>query len=286
LDAFLEILGPLLFFVVIGLLSVFKRWQETRASKSGPPQDGRRAADELPERTRRMLYGDEAVPHRPRTPASDEDDVPVAQARGVGQARAESEQARPIQMKDLFDALRGEGPVPVAPPAQQQGPTRAPRPEARQPPRQTPEMRRRDYGQVQRRTEERRVYTEQPARQPAPPMRQQPQQRGPAPRRVAPRAEERPLTYEERIAAAAGHPQGRPAAQRRAPQQRTRPIDPRQRVKPAAPAPDAVRSWFTDRESLRRGFIMSEVLGLPKAIRSPIDGPPGLTVPPAGRRTD
>lgn len=285
MDAFLEILGPLLFFVVIGLLSVFKRWQETRASKSGPPQDGRRAADELPERTRRMLYGDEAVPHRPRTPASDEDDVPVAQARGVGQARAESEQARPIQMKDLFDALRGEAPIPTAPPAPHT-PTRATRPGAQQPLRQTPEMRRRDYGQVQRRTEERRVYTEQPARQPAPPMRQQPQQRGPAPQQVAPHAEEeRPLTYEERIAAAR-RPQGKPAAQRRPPQRRTPPVDPRQRPKPAAHAPDAVRSWFADRESLRRGFIMSEVLGLPKGIRSPTDGPPGLTIPPAGRRTD
>lgn len=275
MDAFLEILGPLLFFIVIGLLSVFKRWQETRASRSAPSRDGRRAADDLPERTRRMLYGDEAVPPRPRTLPSD-DDVPVAQARGVGQARAESEQARPIQMKDLFDALRGEGPVPTAPPAQQQGPMRAPRPEAQQPPRQTPDMRRRDYGQVQRRTEERRVLAEQPARPPAPPMRQQPQRRAPAPRQVPPQAGERSVAYEERIAAAR-RPQRKPPAQRKAP----RPAQPQ----PAAPTPDAVRSWFADRESLRRGFIMSEVLGLPKALRSPIDGPPGLTIPPAGRRT-
>jgi len=283
LDAFLEILGPLLFFVVIGLLSVFKRWQETRASKSGPPREGRRAADDLPERTRRMLYGDEAVPPRPRGLESDADDVPVAQARGVGQTRAGSEQARPIQMKDLFEALRGEAPASHPPPAPHT-PTRATRPEAQQPLRQTPDMRRHDYGQVQRRTEELRTLTEQPARPPAPPMRQQPQRRAPAPRQLGPHAEEeRPLTYEERIAGAR-RPQAKPAAQRRPPQRRTPPVDPRQRTKPAAPAPGAVRSWFTDRESLRRGFIMSEVLGLPKAIRSPIDGPPGLTIPPAGRR--
>lgn len=279
MDELLELVGAFLVIVVLGLVSLFRRWQEAQARNERVEQRRQRTVEDLPERTRRMLYGEGGTPPGAgRT--RQELEAPVAHPRGA--VALPSEQARPIELRDLFDALRGEVATRPSPPQAGQ-PVRRP-PAEPQPVRQAPPMRRPGAGQTQRPPEERRVLTEQPARPPAPPMRQAPRQpsRQPARPQVArPRGME-PITDEERFAAAQtveGEPttQARRMEQRRGPQPRTR------GRAPARPAADSVRTWFADRESIRRGVIMGEVLGIPKALRSPLDGPPGLTLAPLRR---
>jgi hypothetical protein len=109
---FSEIVGVFFFLAVMVAVSVIKKLSE----KAAQTEERRKSetltkADEMPENTRRMIYGDDIPVAKPRQPQSMGQrtavppPVPVAQQRAQPQAQPAS--GRPIELTDLLESLTG-----------------------------------------------------------------------------------------------------------------------------------------------------------------------------------
>jgi len=251
----IEQLAYLVFFVVFVIVAIARKIAEQKEISNRQKDAQNRKPVDLPEATRRMLYGD---------------DVPTARPRGFG---GEDDEEGPVTV-----APRREPQIPTAQPRQGQRrvapPPLAPRQstqrvETASPTRPVVPQRRADAPRLERPAdtatafrpveEQRRVAP--PMRQQAPPMRQQtpPMRQAPqASRRAAPPPVVRP----------------QPTQRREAPPAQVQQLRRRVVPKPAAPQPKPALSktrragerFFADRGDLRRAILLREILGPPKAF--------------------
>lgn len=244
----IEQLAYLVFFVVFVIVAIARKIAEQKEISNRQRDAQNRKPVDLPEATRRMLYGD---------------DVPTARPRSFG---GEDDEEGPVTV-----APRREPQIPTAQPRQGQRrvapPPLAPRQstqrvETASPTRPVVPQRRADAPRLERPAdtatafrpveEQRRVAP--PMRQQAPPMRQAPQ----ASRRAAPPPVVRP----------------QPTQRREAPPAQVQQLRRRVVPKPAAPQPKpalqktrrAGERFFADRGDLRRAILLREILGPPKAF--------------------
>ena len=243
----------LLFSVFAGIKRFFEGKDVERRSRESDW-----TAEDLPEETRRMLFGE------PATPAA----KPAQPKRNPYPF---------VEVRDVFNEVRRQIEVQTAKPKQG-----APRPQAPPPvpQQQTPAQRQQHPLQPQYRPA-------QQQQRPAPPQRPQPQQRHvqtqhpvapprPAPRpqppRMVPQQSEGAMqrqqqTDERRYSQQQRRQQPRATGPLREPDEG--PTMPIQRAKQERlRAPQRRRSrWLANSEDLRRGIILAEILGPPKAMQ-------------------
>ncbi|MCC6144379.1 MAG: hypothetical protein IT368_11290 [Candidatus Hydrogenedentes bacterium] len=234
----MENLIGFIIFLIIAVISMIGKMQEARKEREEAQQNARRVRPEdLPEKTRRMLYGDDV-------------EIPQAQPRqGVPPPVPTQAPVRPQPVRDVMSEP-WEAPRPVqdqrdVSPAQQPYiPRETPPPVPQRPvqmPRQTdPAEQARRMMEDMWRQAQRQFQQQMETQQPRP--QQQPQ----ATRQV--RRKRRPEAQ----------PQEGPAP---APQPRPRPA-------PVAPAPSRQHAFlFGDLKDVRRGILMAEILGPPKGLQ-------------------
>ncbi len=251
--------GFLVFVVIMTVVSLVRKIQEAK-QEAARKEDASLRREKLPEATRRRLYGE--------GPGADTD-IPVARPRTQAPA------ARPVAQgpESVYDRL----------PAW--------------------ELETRDEhalaGWEKAAQEDRRVPWEEAEERPVPAASQRrapiPVQQRPRPQQPAPPSEEDPLRQArelmEQILGRSAPPQ-EPARPLRPQRERRRPAARKPQPPPAAPkpaqtqaaqarpeAPDAPRAarakshkfydLISDMDSVRRGIILLEVLGPPKALQDP-----------------
>lgn len=239
-----DVLGPLILLLLAvgaGIQKLIAQRQESQRRRTPPVK-----AKDLPEKTRRQLYGQKAVPGQ-RAPMRSERVRELAR----GQRRALEEttvpRRQPREVKRTYEPR-------VARPAQER-PAAAP-PAARQ---------------------ARPVAREAPA-----PRQVRPQTAQPVPQWVN-QAKELVTRLHQRVEEAQGRqprqvrperPQSVPPVRRAVQRPRRRPVQaqPQLPERPVVPTPSARRksglaNLFADMDSLRRGIVFYEILSPPKAFR-------------------
>jgi len=237
-------IGEIVFTVLFALfvvLSAVRRAKEGRDVEQRD-QEGDWTGENLPEETRRMLFGDPAAPTaRPAAPKRNPDPF--------------------VQVRDVIDELRRQIEPQVAKP--RQGAPRAPQPPALPPhapaaPKQPHPL------QPQFRPAQpppQRTAPQRPAPRPQPP-RMVPQQSEGAMRREMQAPQQRPAPAARRQQAP------RPAVQLRDPDEGpTMPVPRAQQPKQPSRAPRRRRRWLATPVDLRRGIVVAEILGPPRAMR-------------------
>ncbi len=234
--------GPFIYFLLIaaGVIgTVIRRVMETRKVEQRKRETPWNAKD-LPEETRRMLFGDKMPPAaRPAQPRQTPEPY--------------------VQVRDMIDELRRRTEAPTAKPRQSAStlsPVFQPQPQARQQPQARP-------------LTQRQVEAAQAQRPPAPPRQLAPQQ---PPRMFIPQTEGSMPRQ------AQAQPQRQPQKPRRQPQRV--PATARENEEgPHTPFPFASQKksrtkgtpsasrWFSNPHDLRRAIILSEILGPPKALQ-------------------
>ena len=218
----------LIFIGVAAAINAAKKFQE-KQQQEHRDSEPKLSRDDLPEATRRMLYGDSAEPQtaQPRS----EPGIPVAQPRQAVPPRRVQQQAAPAQRREFVREAR---PVPQRRVAVARPPEEAP---ARPVPEALAEA------QWQEQEDQRAVRAR---------MQRALQERG---QRQAQRKARRPAQAEK------------PQAEAR-PQRAARPAAPAPRPQPAARRPLNLVELFGDMHAVRRGIIMQEVLGTPKGLQN------------------
>jgi hypothetical protein len=222
-----DILRVVFFLVILGVGALIKRMGEKReeeTAQKNAPRSLRK--EELPEATRRMIYGEQGVPTaRTARPAGyAEDDRDGVNDEGDAGRAASGKRDVLVMLEEMARQAQGANPV-----------TRTPTPVARPaPPQAAPQ----------------RAVPQQPVRRASM-----------EPERVSPQA--RPVP--------AGRPAPRPVP---APPVSAKPAAPP--AKPAAKAPEPKReqrkaagslgALLRNMDDVRRGVIMSEILGTPKGM--------------------
>lgn len=218
----MESLVPIIIFLVILALSGISRLAQKQRLEDKERSQGRTRPQDLPERTRRMIYGDSVPTARPRQPGGE-----GQEPSGMRPEQPAPTAARPMELRDLMDAFLGERssasrraePPPIGRiPEEVRRPAVPPERPRVQPQARPQPVRRHARPPAQR--------VAQPKRQPAPIEGQRPQPK--------------PLAQAQR-------PPERPPAPRRVPARRCR--------------------LLAGIEEVRRGIILSEILGPPKALR-------------------
>jgi hypothetical protein len=234
-------------FVLFAVFAAIKRNIEARdIEKRNMESDW--TAEDLPEETRRMLFGEKtpptATPAQPRQTPN-----PFGEVRDVL-----------IELQRQFDAKTArprEGTSRPEPPAVPPAVPQAPRPAHPQQPQFRPE-------QVQ---PPRVPAPQRPAAPPRQPPRPQPPRMVPQQSQGAMPRQEQP--YERRFAPPTRQGQPRTAARRmREPDEG--PTVPMQRASQKQPRARVSRrrsQWLSSPEDLRRGIILSEILGPPKCMQ-------------------
>lgn len=241
-----EIIGVVIFLVFV-IFSIVRKIQEQMTASRRQDEQRNITLEELPEETRRMLFGETAPPTarpRGRDDSMDEEDEDVIVARP---RRVEPRMAKPRPGSPRPPAQT----VPAAQPVQRQParqtPFPPPRPQAQPPfrapatqkppppPRQTP-------------------ATEIPRMRPAPLEGQMQRQIPPH----VPRAPQR--RRQPTVPPALVEPQ-------EGPQQPFRPSSSEPQRGPSEPR--RRRMWFAGTRDLRRAIVLTEILGPPKSLRNP-----------------
>jgi hypothetical protein len=221
-------------FVIAALSKAAREQRAQAAKKSGEPKQIR--AEDLPEATRRILYGTPGVRRaRPAAPTQLEhrEEEENEGEKGLEEAGIAHEESAPEYLEPMRPApsLRQGRPPRVAQPIRRPQPHAAPRPvvileEPRVPPLTLP-------GLVKELIRQQREAT----RVPAPP---------PPPRKVTPRDRPRPALKPLK--------EPMPAAPAKRPR------------RPASPQP-FLKALLATREDLRKGIVLREILGPPKGLQ-------------------
>lgn len=270
----MEQLFGFLIFVLLAVFSVASKVREQRKEEERRAQREREKKEErldLPEATRRTLYGEPGIPTaRPR-------EAPPPVAYPMREVREQPAPARPIEA----EAAEGRhGPVekrrtvPVETP---HGPGRAAPPATQPQSGRRPSSLEELFREMQRRVEEQMgVPQQQPQPRPQPRSGPRPQQR------QRPQQQHSTASYEqarkqqqaERAQAMQRQHAPRPEAPQHA--QRGGPARGKQAPTTAAPATHpkkqrqrrpAAAMLFRDLDDVRRGIIMSEILGTPRSLQ-------------------
>lgn len=244
----IEDLIYLLFFVIFVIVAIARKFTEQREITKRQEEMRNRKPQEMPETTRRMLYGDDVPTARPRFGDDDDEGPVIAPSRREPQlptAQPRQQQRRvppPVAPRQSTQRTATAAPQrPVPPPV---------RPVAPAPRAETARERAADASTPFRPQEQqRRLAPEQ--RRAAPPMRQAPQRTQQAQRPAAPP----PVVVQP-----AQQTRRRPAQAPGLPPPPQRPA-----ARKAQRAPSATR-FFEHRGELRRAILLREILGPPKAF--------------------
>ncbi|MCC6796776.1 MAG: hypothetical protein IT366_16785 [Candidatus Hydrogenedentes bacterium] len=249
-------IGEVIFAVMALLFAVFagiKRFFEGKdVERRSRESDW--TADDLPEETRRMLFGEPAATTaRPAQPKHNPD--PFVEARDIFKEvrrQIEVQTARPKQ-----GAPRPQAPPPVP---QQSAPMA--RPAHPQQPQFRPQQQPQRSPQPQRPpSQPRHVQTQRPVAPPAQPPRMVPQQSQGAMQRQQ-------QTDERRYAQQQRRQPTRPVVPLREPDEGpTMPVSRARQERPRAKPIRRRGHWIAGPEDLRRGIVLSEILGPPRAMR-------------------
>lgn len=258
-------LGPIIFLIVMGLLAAIRKVVEQRED-SGESDADEWSREDLPEDARRQLYGDNrtiktARPAReasPRRPVGGEGQARQAQRAPAQRETADDESTRPLSMRDLMEAMVGEGEMVRRREAGQPPPV--PEDQAEQARRQ--EEQRRIREQARQEQEARRRQLREAAQQrsrAAKAQQQRQQQEARRQRRQAPKKKQvREVKPIQRATVEESEPyQGGGARSEPAPEATASPVDGSQ----------VTRNLFGDVNDVRRGIVMMELLGQPRGLR-------------------
>lgn len=245
-----ELIGFVI-FLVLAAFSMVSKVREQRAEEERRAQRAREKAQEqidLPEATRRTLYGEsgppvaqprQAPPVTPPPPAAEAG--PLEKLDSTGQRRAATEQVRNVPAQSTGGKTPPQR-VAGAPPA---APRPAPRPVSLD-----------DLWQQMQREVQRRMQPAPAAAPPAPVHQQAPA--APAAPRQAQQRPRQQRHKQKHVRPAA------PAAQQRP---RTAPASPAAAPQRRAPAPRPCgTALFTNLDDVRRAIMLREVLGPPRAM--------------------
>lgn len=231
----IDSLIPFVVFIVFIVVAIARKIAEQRDATKHQQEMGRQKPQDLPDATRRMLYGDSVPTAQPRTFDDEEVGRPVVvpQQRAPQVPTAQPRQGQPQRPVPPPVAPRRAQPATVPPARPATPPMRVP----------APQQRRTAQGPAT-------IRPQESQRQQTPPMRQ-PQQVQRTVRRDAPP----PL-----VQATAQQQQSRKPA----PKSRPTPVKPERQAARRATA--EVGRYFDDREDLRRAIVLREILGPPKAF--------------------
>jgi len=288
-----SIIGAII-FLVIAALSVIQKIREAREEQDY--ESGRKtrpSPEDLPEATRRMLYGSP----EPREAELDEDSggdvevqpIPVARRETPERSRQEERspyrrEPPPPRQEREKSPYRREAPPPArererSPYQRQEAPRRAaPQPQRREPPplpqRRSQPARERPATQ-KRQAQARREGEGRLAGMDADTVRERARERDLMP---APVSEQRE-TLRERVQRRFGTDVTLTPEEERAPSRaKAKPKAAAQRQRTVAPqrgtARDMLRAMIKDPQSLRTGILFAEILGPPKAMRDNPDSMP------------
>lgn len=241
-----DLIGLILFAVIAGMVWLANKIKEAQESRGGsPPPTG---PEDLPERTRQMLYGGDVPMAKPKQPQAHDRPRPVPpKPLPPGQREATPRQA---PRRQVVGGRPVAAPPPPAPPSEELSPRalrvereRQAPPHAHEPghdltPHELRELRR----------------LEAARRRGAPPEAASPRQQ------QAAREQQRLAQERQRVLQ-----QTKQLEQRaRQPQQARRDV-------PAAAAPARaerrIGTWLGDAADVRRGIVLAEILGPPKGVR-------------------
>lgn len=265
---FSDIFGILFFLLVAGLIGIIRKLQEKSASDEAQRQQRQSTIDELPEKTRRMLYGD---------------NVPTARQRGAGQPQTQMARPRRPDQVQPIPVRPTEQPAPE--PFRQEREMPNLRGEARQIFEELRETLHRDPSademrDVFRQRQEEARLREQQRKQEALLRQQEAQRRKEEEERLRREQHRRQQEEQQRQRQARMHgldPIQRAEAQIRRARARKQKLRQRHMQEPIkstgapAQAPRGRRrptfALLSDLDDVRRGIILSEVLGTPKSLR-------------------
>jgi len=245
-----------IFFVIVS--SILQKLQERKAMRNAQEQKKHARPEDLPEETRRMLYGPSGKPQQGRE-QSDEPHVREARPKTARPAQPQSDPAKQL-LESLFGVqveteVEEEGDwAPVQPKERKDTSRRA---AERQPARQQQRPQRQQQPRhVREHAQQQREQARQTAPPQVPPIRH-PQQA------QAKRQESREEHQRRAVAERERRKQQRAAAQRQQQPQR-------QSVRRVAPQPNHRDRLFSELRDVQKAVVFAEVLGKPRALEDEI----------------
>jgi hypothetical protein len=245
----LQVLALVGFLLLMSALSAFAKRRQERLEEEERQRQGTTRHEDLPERTRRMLVGDDVPVARPRAPQRPDLEPDEGEAASGPMVMPQTRPRQPtITMQDMVETIFGE---------------RATRPQMAPPPLAQPMRQPRPVHEIPR---EEGTWEEEPP--PVPTAR---------PRDVELELRrQREQEQQRRREDEARRRQEAARAQQQAQRQR---VEGATRAAGRAPAhrrPAGKRALFAGPVDVRRAIILSEILNPPKSLRGPSPSPMDL----------